>query len=357
MVQQGETLYRISRAYNVTVDQLCQWNHIRAEDPLSICQELKVRPAAQAGSSVSTVPAATAQGKREHIVRPGETLEGIARAYGYRVERFSSFNGLRPGEVLQPGRVLLTSDCVCPPLQDAAAATLPAVASYSDQPGVVPSPYDAASKALPSATTEPPPNPQQPPVSPTGAQPASAQEGISKPRAFAPFMQAEEVAMVDEINLVRFNPPAYVPYVTAYLEDVRKGRAYGSVEACQELINELKSMAPLPVLEPSECLYEAAHKHVNSQRQTGAILHLGEDGSYPWERIRRACAGMSDGNENIVSGAGQVRQAVMLLLVDEGIPNRGHRRILLDKGWKFVACYKAGQVGATTNNWVQEFGK
>lgn len=370
VVQKGETLYRISKTYNITVDQLRQWNNLQPSDPIRVCQELKVAATAQPVSNTTAVNvSATAQGKSEHIVRPGETVESIANAYGYTVERFRKFNQLQPGEKLQAGRVLKTSDCICPSLASSDPATS-TVSNYDQKTttatqGEIPASYETnlGNTSVPVKSNngftkeEQLLRQQESERQPTASRPITVQRTVSVPKAVAPFMMADEVAMVDEINLVRFDPASYAAYIEAYLEEVRSGRAYGSIETCQELIRELKGMAPLPTLEPSECLYSAARKHVESQRSGGTILHLGKDGSYPWDRIRRECPDMTDGNENIVAGPGSVRQAVILLLVDEGIPDRGHRRTLLNKDWKFVACVKAGQVGTMPNNWVQEFGR
>ena len=52
----------------------------------------------------------------------------------------------------------------------------------------------------------------------------------------------------------------------------------------------------------------------------------------------------------------EVRESVIILLIDEGIPNRGHRMTLLKPEWKYVACYKIGTVGSFPNYWVQKFG-
>ena len=65
---------------------------------------------------------------------------------------------------------------------------------------------------------------------------------------------------------------------------------------------------------------------------------------------------MTDGNENLVGGPADVREAVILLLVDDGIPSRGHRKTLLNKDWQYGATYKIGKVGYMPNCWVQKFG-
>ena len=173
----------------------------------------------------------------------------------------------------------------------------------------------------------------------------------------ARYMTTDEISMVNEINLVRSNPSAYVKYVEAYKNKIAAGKAFGTIETCNELISELRRLSPLSRLKPAECLYNAAKKHGLDQKPTGSTDHVGTDGSYPWDRVRKECSFMTDGNENLVAGPESVRDAVILLLVDEGIPNRGHRRTLLNRDWNYVACYKIGQVGNMPNSWVQNFGK
>ena len=76
----------------------------------------------------------------------------------------------------------------------------------------------------------------------------------------------------------------------------------------------------------------------------------------PWDRVLRECPSLKDSNENLVGGTSNVRDAVILLLVDDGIQSRGHRRTLLQADWKYVACHKMGMIGAMPNYWVQNFG-
>ena len=173
--------------------------------------------------------------------------------------------------------------------------------------------------------------------------------------ASAAYMKSEELSMIDEINLVRGNPAGYIPYIEEYIRKIERGEGFGSVATCQELIRELRNTPTLSILEPTECLYQAARNHGEDQRPTGSTDHVGTDGSYPWDRVLKSCPHLTDGNENLVGGPSSVREAVILLLVDDGIPNRGHRRTMLNKDWKYVACYKIGQVGQMPNSWVQKY--
>ncbi|HFA51135.1 MAG TPA: LysM peptidoglycan-binding domain-containing protein [Bacteroidetes bacterium] len=468
-VQKGESLWRISRKYNVSVDQICEWNGIQKTDVLSICQELAIRPpGGNTFTSHTSLPATPPEGRTDsspafsnmtkqegtsHTIRQGETIAGLARLYGYTEARFREFNGLSDTEPAWPGLVLKTSDCNCPAPPDETSTvytgdnypsesnnsnngnyereTFPtweeAIAtndgedkekqkksSFEEDPFyegtfVNTTSYDkpqgriniynndknsrpAATNVFKNRTDINKKHSLDPKVrrsehsngAPARTYLTPEEQLIQKNKRYAPatnkpadntnnkpattgrpsvskdaarYMKPEEIDMVNEINLVRSNPAGYVKYVEAYKKDVAAGKAFGSVATCDELIAELKRTPPLSVLQPTECIYNAAKNHGEDQRPTGETDHVGTDGSYPWDRVRKACPNMTDGNENLVGGPSSVRKSVLLLLVDDGIPNRGHRRTLLQKDWKYVACYKIGQVGRMPNSWVQNFGK
>ncbi|MEM1320592.1 MAG: CAP domain-containing protein [Bacteroidota bacterium] len=175
------------------------------------------------------------------------------------------------------------------------------------------------------------------------------------------FMSNEERAMIDEINLVRSNPRDYVRYVRQYMNDFRNA-GWGAAEtreeitSAEELIKELQRRLPLSQLKPDAQLHNVARNHGEDIRRMGVLKHKGSDGSNPWDRVQRN-TNLSDGNENLVGGGTSVRESVIMLLVDSGIPDRGHRRTLLDPAWNYVACYKIGDVGEMPDSWVQVFGK
>ena len=86
--------------------------------------------------------------------------------------------------------------------------------------------------------------------------------------------------------------------------------------------------------------------------------HRGSDGSWPWDRIKEYSYRMKDGNENLAGAFPQptVRQVVIQLLIDAGIPNYGHRHNLLNPKWTNVACYSGG-LKAGMYQWIQDFGE
>ncbi len=92
-VLKGQTLYSISKAYNVTVDQLTRNNEI---PPAGIKegQMLKVpaNSAATATASASATPANQDERFLYHRVKRGETLSSVAGEYGISVRDLKKAN-------------------------------------------------------------------------------------------------------------------------------------------------------------------------------------------------------------------------------------------------------------------------
>ena len=120
-------------------------------------------------------------------------------------------------------------------------------------------------------------------------------------------------------------------------------------------------MPPKSILQPMQCVYDAAKAHGLDCAKRGFLDHTGSDGSAPWDRILKQCKALSHGNENLEgSGSLDPRKSVINLIIDGGISDRGHRYNLLDPSWTSVGCYliqgTAMKMG-TTYNWVQNFGR
>ncbi len=162
IVQPGETLNAISRAYEIPVRSLVSWNKIKDPDKIQVCQKIWLRkPPADAGTLAykgATQPATystpsekavvrqevywqnksvyqppvsavaqpqtynttqqpyTAPGQTlVHTVQKGETLYGIGLRYGLPESEMRRLNNLpSTGDVLlRPGSQLFVSDC-CP---------------------------------------------------------------------------------------------------------------------------------------------------------------------------------------------------------------------------------------------------
>ena len=143
-----------------------------------------------------------------------------------------------------------------------------------------------------------------------------------------------EKEVISEHNQVRQEPKSYIPLMENWLEQMdKKGRvlihsntylrtAEGK-KAVKEAIAFLNKQPALPPLEWSNGLAKAAKDHAESQRR-GATGHKGSDGSKPMERGQRY--GNPEGYaENIAYGETTAQRIVMSLIIDDGVPKRGHR--------------------------------
>jgi spore germination protein len=88
VVERGDTLWTLSRQYNVTLNQLIDINDLPDPDRLVIGQAL-------------LIPSANV-----HVVQPGETLWTIAARYGSTVEALAAENQLANPNLIFPGQVI-----------------------------------------------------------------------------------------------------------------------------------------------------------------------------------------------------------------------------------------------------------
>jgi uncharacterized protein YkwD len=142
--------------------------------------------------------------------------------------------------------------------------------------------------------------------------------------------------ILEEINLARSQPHRYADYLR-HLRNDSEGTAYkvpGSplpiqtregTEAVDEAIRFLERQKPLPALSWSAGLAAAAHELSREQSKTGGIGHVGESGGVR-ERIARQGRWKGRIGENIAYGPGNPRGMVMQLIINDGVPERGHRR-------------------------------
>lgn len=180
--------------------------------------------------------------------------------------------------------------------------------------------------------------------------------------ANANYLTAREKAMIKEINLMRSNPKAYIAVVEAYVSYMKADDLNGDyykdeITVAAELIEQLKKTPTLSILQPSEGIYQAAKTHGDAAIKIGSLDHQGQDGSWPWDRVKKFDENMMDGGENIVGGLNDIRKAVLTLLIDSGIEGRGHRAALLYPAWTHVACYEIGDIGGMPFMWLQNFGQ
>lgn len=93
-VSQGETLYNISKKYEVSIPDILAWNNLSSNE-LSLGQELIISP-----------PKSSSVHLKIHIVAAGETLYSIAKKYNVTVEDIKKWNKLE-NESLSLGQELV----------------------------------------------------------------------------------------------------------------------------------------------------------------------------------------------------------------------------------------------------------
>jgi membrane-bound lytic murein transglycosylase D len=120
VVRPGETLWSISRDYDVELRSLASWNSMAPADVLSVGRELVVwtqapaQIAAAATSAASLTRSDTALGLaatariREitYVVRRGDSLSSIARRFRVTVDKLVEWNAGAGAKYLQPGQRL-----------------------------------------------------------------------------------------------------------------------------------------------------------------------------------------------------------------------------------------------------------
>lgn len=176
VVSAGETMFSISKAYNVTVDEIKQWNKLTSNS-LSVGQEISIRRKNTVTSSTTpsseSVPAASK--KSVHTVAQKETLFSIARQYGVTVSEIKEWNNL-PGDELSIGQTLFVSQPSkgITTTKETPTPTTPAVVK-ADPPATTPT--TATPKEQPQTTTTTPTATTPAPTTQTNTQTIRISEG------------------------------------------------------------------------------------------------------------------------------------------------------------------------------------
>ena len=175
--------------------------------------------------------------------------------------------------------------------------------------------------------------------------------------SFKGDMRQVEAGVLAAFNAVRSQPAAYIGTLTAYRGFFKanlvivpgRGTAVQTNEGrapVDETITFLKSQAPLATLQPSDMLRLGAADHLAEQTRTGDVGHYGADGSSPGERVSRHGGGEQVA-EVIAYGAVDAKDVILQLLVDDGVPDRGHRIVMMADHLRYagVACGPHPQYG------------
>lgn len=182
---------------------------------------------------------------------------------------------------------------------------------------------------------------------PQYAKSAKAQHSQKATSASAEYLTRMEKKIILEINMVRTNPAEYARMFLVPLGSYYHNRLLQfpgeiaistkeGIRALDQCIKELQAAKPLSPLDPKKGLTLAARDHAKDQEETGETGHTGSDRSTAEARINRYGKWGITAGENIDYGSGDAKRIVTSLLIDDGVPSRGHRRNLLNGSFKFV---------------------
>lgn len=148
-----------------------------------------------------------------------------------------------------------------------------------------------------------------------------------------------ELEILDEINLLRSNPQTFIQI----LEDLKNGIKNNVVilpngtkwqmnEGTPALDDAIKSLKATGKLKPflfSNGLAQAANMQLADLQENMSLGHFGKDGGDVESRIIRFGIPGERYSENISYHVKDVRSAILIMIIDDGLKSRNHRKNLL----------------------------
>ena len=161
---------------------------------------------------------------------------------------------------------------------------------------------------------------------------------VSSSNQVLKFLSPQEKQILDEINFARAKPSEYLKLLLEFRGNYKgkeihfpDGRILVTnegVAALDDAINFLRRVQPAPPLEIREGMIQAARIHATDLVTNNRSGHQGSDGSRPQDRFSRYGTWNNTVGENIVYDCRNSRNDVILMLIDDGTANRGHRKNL-----------------------------
>ncbi len=148
---------------------------------------------------------------------------------------------------------------------------------------------------------------------------------------------ALEDEVLDEINFARTQPYEYAQELRRYrdlfdgkfVDDVETGghMTYEGTRPVDEAIRFLEAQRPLAPLSRGAILERAAADHAAEQGARGGRGHISAGGLTAGRRVARRGGGVYV-SETISYGFSAATAVVRGLIVDDGVPGRGHRAVM-----------------------------
>jgi len=142
------------------------------------------------------------------------------------------------------------------------------------------------------------------------------------------YMSAGEKQVLLLLNKARFDPPRFA---RQYLSDkIDKG------DYARECYDEMLALKSMAVFKPALALSRSSADHAKDMGRTGQTGHVSSDGSTMDTRIKRYGDWRGMIAENCSYGFDDPLSIVLQLLIDDGVPSRGHRRNIFNPKALFV---------------------
>jgi len=189
------------------------------------------------------------------------------------------------------------------------------------------------------------------PEKPSGEKAWPAELNTAKDAAYLNDLEQE---VIHELNKVRSNPKRYAEDYMESLRSAYKGKLFTvpgqsipiqtqeGISPLEECIKVLKKTPPRPILQPSKGLAKAAKELMIDQQNHGGVGHISRRGANPQKRIEKYGEWDICSSEDITYGSFDAQQIVISLLIDDGVPNRGHRENILNPCTRFAGVAKGG---------------
>lgn len=111
IVQAGDTLFRLSLIYGVSVEEIAAANGLSDVDTLEVGQELTIPLPGEVTVEATATPEPSTE-EQVHIVQPGDNLFRIGLRYGFTVSELADYNG-----IANPNQIEVGQEIRIPPSQ------------------------------------------------------------------------------------------------------------------------------------------------------------------------------------------------------------------------------------------------
>ncbi|MEM9540822.1 MAG: pre-peptidase C-terminal domain-containing protein [Cyanobacteria bacterium P01_E01_bin.42] len=182
------------------------------------------------------------------------------------------------------------------------------------------------------------------------AQEVAQEADLGQPEAVSADFSTLELAIINEMNRARTNPNSYADWLERQRRffngnilnlpgedpvETQEGTA-----ALDEAILYLRSLRPLFPFSRSDGMSRGARDLVADQGQSGEEGHTNSDGLGFAERLSQYGSFSGGAAENLSYSLENASSIVMMLVLDDGEPSRGHRNKIfnLDFRTSGVAC-------------------